>query len=173
MNLKSKIREVPDWPKEGVNFKDITTLLENKEIFKYVIDKMCTPYENVLVDKLVAIDARGFILASAMAYKMGVGVCLVRKKGKLPYKTKSRDYDLEYGSNTIEMHEDSIKLGEKIVIVDDLIATGGTMLASCELVEEMKGDIIGISYIIDLPFLGGSEKLGKYKLNYLVSYNSE
>jgi adenine phosphoribosyltransferase len=186
MNLKSKIREVPDWPKKGVNFKDITTLLEDKETFKYVIDKLCEAYESenndgILnqvqddkkVDKLVAIDARGFILASAMAYKMGVGVCLVRKKGKLPYKTKSRDYDLEYGSNTIEMHEDSIHPGEKVVIVDDLIATGGTMLASCELVEEMGGEILGISCIIDLPFLGGSQKLEKYKLNYLVSYDSE
>lgn len=185
LNLKSKIREVPDWPKEGVNFKDITTLLEDKESFKYVIDKLCEVYERphpnlplskgkeVRVEKMVAIDARGFILASAMAYKMGVGVCLVRKKGKLPYKTKSRDYDLEYGSNTIEMHEDSIRPGEKVVIVDDLIATGGTMLASCELVEEMGGEILGISCIIDLPFLGGSKKLEKYKLNYLVSYECE
>ena len=186
MNLKSKIREVQDWPKVGVNFKDITTLLEDKEVFKYVIDKLCEPYEKkslftsplrkgrkIKVEKLVAIDARGFILASAMAYKMGVGVCLVRKKGKLPYKTKSRDYDLEYGSNTIEMHEDSIKENEKVVIVDDLIATGGTMLASCELIEEMKGEIVGISCVIDLPFLNGSEKLKKYKLNYLVEYRSE
>ncbi len=173
MDLKSKIREVPDWPKPGVNFKDITTLLEDAEIFKYLIDKLCEPYQNKQIDKIVAIDARGFILASAMAYKMGVGVCLVRKKGKLPYKTKSRNYDLEYGSNTIEMHEDSVKAGEKVVIVDDLIATGGTMLASCELVEEMGGEILGISFIIDLPFLNGSQKLGKYNLNYLVSYQSE
>lgn len=184
MNFKKYIREVPDWPKPGVNFKDITTLLEDKEVFKYLIDKLCEPYErphpNPLlrkergqIDKLVAIDARGFILASAMAYKLGTAVCLVRKKGKLPYKTKSRNYDLEYGSETIEMHEDSIKPGEKVVIVDDLIATGGTMLASCELVEEMGGEILGISCIIDLPFLGGSQKLKKYNLKYLVSYDSE
>lgn len=173
INLKEKIREVQDWPKAGVNFKDITTLLEDKSVFRYVIDKLCEPYLNKEINKLVAIDARGFILASAMAYKLGVGVCLVRKKGKLPYKTKSRDYDLEYGSNTIEMHEDSIKSGEKIVIVDDLVATGGTILASCELVEELGGEIIGISYIIDLPFLNGSKKIEKYNLNYLVSYDSE
>lgn len=173
MNLKDFIREVPDWPKPGVNFKDITTLLEDKEVFKYLIDKLCEPYLGKNVDKLVAIDARGFILASAMAYKLNTGVCLVRKKGKLPYKTKSRDYDLEYASETIEMHEDTIKPEEKVVIVDDLVATGGTILATCELVEELKGDIVGISFIIDLPFLGGSKKIEKYNLNYLVSYESE
>ena len=173
MNLKEKIREVPDWPKPGVNFKDITTLLEDKEVFKYVVDKLCEPYQNKEIDKIVAIDARGFILASAIAYNLNVGVSLVRKKGKLPYKTKSREYTLEYASEIIEMHEDTIKAGEKVVIVDDLVATGGTILATCELVEEFGGEIIGISFIIDLPFLGGSEKIKKYNLNYLVSYDSE
>ena len=173
MDFKKYIREVPDWPKSGVNFKDITTLLENKEIFKVMIDKMCEPYKGMQIDKVVAIDARGFLLASVMAYKLGVGVSLVRKKGKLPFKTKEREYTLEYASEIIEMHEDTIKPNEKVVIVDDLVATGGTILATCELVEEMGGEIVGISFVIDLPFLGGSEKLKKYDLHYLVSYDSE
>lgn len=173
MNLKEKIREVPDWPIKGVNFKDITTLLEDKDVFKYLINKLCEPYLNIQVDKIVGIDARGFLFAGAMALKLNAGISIVRKKGKLPYKTKSRDYILEYASNTIEMHEDTIKPNEKVVIVDDLIATGGTMLASCELVEEMGGEILGISAIVDLPFLNGSSKLKKYNFNYLVSYESE
>ena len=113
MNLKQKIREVPDWPKQGVNFKDITTLLEDRENFKIVIDKLCEPYLGKKIDKIVGIDARGFLFAGAIAYKLDAGVSVVRKKGKLPYKTKSRDYILEYASNTIEMHEDTIKPGEK------------------------------------------------------------
>jgi adenine phosphoribosyltransferase len=173
MDIKKYIREVPDWPKPGINFKDITTLLEDKDVFKYVIDELCQPYTGQQIDKLVGIDARGFLLASAMAYKLGAGISIVRKKGKLPYNTKSRDYSLEYASATVEMHEDTIKVGEKVVIVDDLVATGGTLLATCELVEELQGEIIGVSYIIDLPFLERSKKLEKYKLNYLVSYDKE
>ena len=173
MDLKKHIREIPDWPKPGVNFKDITTLLEDKDIFKYVIDELCKPYMEMKIDKVVGIDARGFLLASAMAYKLGAGMSIVRKKGKLPYNTKSRDYTLEYASATVEMHEDTIKAGEKVVVIDDLVATGGTLLATCEIVEEMGGEIVGVGYIIDLPFLGGSGKLGKYKLNYLVSYEGE
>lgn len=173
MNLKQHIREIPDWPKTGVSFKDITTLLEDKKIFKYIIDKMCQPYIGQQVDKIVGIDARGFLLASAMAYKLNAGISIVRKKGKLPYKTKSRDYTLEYASETVEMHEDTIKRGEKVVVIDDLVATGGTLKATCELVEDMGGEILGISYIIDLPYLGGSKKLEKYDLHYLVSYESE
>lgn len=173
MNLKEKIREIPDWPIKGVDFKDITTLLEDKDIFRYLIDKLCEPYLGVRIDKIIGIDARGFLLTGAMALKLDAGISIVRKRGKLPYKTKSRNYVLEYASNTIEMHEDTIKPDEKVVIVDDLIATGGTMLATCELVEEMKGKILGISAIIDLPFLKGSEKLKKYNFNYLVKYDSE
>lgn len=173
MDLKKYIREIPDWPKQGVNFKDITTLLEDKEVFKYVIDKLCEPYLGRQIDKVVGIDARGFLLASGVAYKLEAGISVVRKKGKLPYNTKSRDYTLEYASETVEMHEDTIKAGEKVVVIDDLTATGGTLLAVCEMVEEMGGEIMGVSYIIDLPFLGGSKKLSNYKLNYLVSYESE
>jgi len=173
MDFKKYIREISDWPKPGINFYDITTLLENKEIFKNVIDCLCAPYKNQTMDKVVGIDARGFLLAGAIAYQLGAGISVIRKKGKLPYKTKLCDYVLEYASETMEIHEDTIKPGEKVIIVDDLVATGGTLLAAAELVEELGGEIIGISYVIDLPFLKGSEKLKKYQLNYLVSYNSE
>ncbi|MFH1457453.1 MAG: adenine phosphoribosyltransferase [Patescibacteria group bacterium] len=173
MNIKKYIREIPNWPIKGVNFKDITTLLEDKDIFKYLIDKLCEPYLNKKIDKIVGIDARGFLFAGAMAIKLNTGISIVRKKGKLPYKTKSKNYTLEYASNTIEMHEDTIKQGEKVIIVDDLVATGGTILATCELVEEMGGKIIGVSVVIDLPFLNGSKKIKKYNFNYLTKYNSE
>ena len=173
MDIKSKIREVPDWPIAGVNFKDITTLLEDGETFRYVIDKMIEPFKNEKIDKIVVLDARGFLLGTPMAYNLGVGVCLVRKKGKLPYKTVETSYMKEYGPDTVTMHEDTIKPGEKILIVDDLLATGGTLGASIELVEKLGGDIIGVSLIVDLPFLGGREKFEKYNLKHLVSYDPE
>lgn len=173
MNLKQYIREIPEWPKPGVNFKDITTLLEDKVVFKYIINELAKPYVDKNIDKVVGIDARGFLLASAIAYKLGAGISIVRKKGKLPYQTIARDYILEYASNTIEMHKDTIKRGERVLIVDDLVATGGTIAAAAELVEEMGGVIEGISFIIDLPFLGGSKKIERYKKHSLVSYDHE
>lgn len=173
MNLKKKIREVPNWPIKGVNFKDITTLLEDKKTFKYVVDEMANPFMKKKIDRVVAIDARGFLLATPIAYKIGAGVSLVRKKGKLPYKTISATYQKEYGPDIITMHKDTIRSGEKVLIVDDLLATGGTLGAAVKLVEKLKGKIVGISFIIDLPFLGGSEKFKKYNLHYLVSYDQE
>lgn len=173
MDLKSHIREVPDWPKLGIRFYDITTLLENAEALKYTIDKLAEPFQNQKIDKVVGIDARGFLLASAVAYKLGSGISLVRKKGKLPYKTISRDYTLEYASNTVEMHEDTIKPGEKVILIDDLIATSGTASAAVELIEQMGGEIIGIGFLVDLPFLGGMDRLAKYKPFSLVQYRTE
>ncbi|OGF30210.1 adenine phosphoribosyltransferase [Candidatus Falkowbacteria bacterium RIFOXYD2_FULL_35_9] len=173
MDLKSKIREVPNWPIEGVNFKDITTLLEDGETFRYVIDKMSEPFKEMKIDKIVVLDARGFLLGTPIAYNFGVGVCLVRKKGKLPYKTIEATYEKEYGPDTVTMHEDTIKPGEKVLIVDDLLATGGTLGAAIELVEKLGGDIVGVSLIIDLPFLGGSGKFEKYNIKVLVPYDSE
>lgn len=172
IDLKKYIREIPDWPVKGVNFKDITTLLQNPKIFKYTIDQMCKPYLKIKIDKIVAIDARGFLLATPMAYKMNCGVVLVRKKGKLPYKIIEKEYKKEYGIDILTMHQDSIKKGEKVLIVDDLLATGGTIAATAEMVESLGGKITGMSFIIDLPFLGGSEKLKKYKLEYLIKYDS-
>lgn len=173
MNLKQKIREIPDWPIPGVNFKDITTLLQDGETFKYVIDKMTEPFLDKKIDKIVVLDARGFLLGTVIAYKLGIGICLVRKKGKLPYQTIEETYQKEYGPDTLAMHIDTIKPGEKILIVDDLLATGGTLEAAAKLVEKLGGDIIGVSLIIDLPFLGGSKKLAKYNIHHLVSYDNE
>lgn len=173
MNLDEKIRKVPDWPKPGILFYDITTVFEDPEGYKYIIDELSKPYEGQKIDKVVGIDARGFLLAGSVAYKLGAGVSLVRKKGKLPYKTIKRDYTLEYASNTVEMHEDTIKKGEKILLVDDLVATGGTIKAAAEMIEELGGEIVGISYVIDLPFLGGSEKIKNYNVHYLIKYDSE
>lgn len=173
MNLKSIIREIPDWPIPGVNFKDISTIIENPASLNYVIDKLLEPYLGQKIDKVVGIDARGFLLCSAMAYKLNAGCVMIRKKGKLPWKTISKDYALEYGTNTIEMHEDSIKSGEKVIIVDDLLATGGTMAATIDLVKQLGGDIVGISFIIELAFLKGREKLGGLDIHSLVEYDKE
>ena len=173
MDLKTHIREVPDWPVKGVNFKDITTLFQDAKIHKYVIDQLTKPYLSQKIDKVVAIDARGFLLATPIAYKIGAGVCLVRKNGKLPYKTIQATYQKEYGPDTLTIHKDTISPGEKVIILDDLMATGGTMLATIKMVEKLGGEIKGISFIIDLPFLGGSKKLKKYNLNWLVSYDKE
>lgn len=173
MNLKSKVREIPDWPIKGVNFKDITTLLQDGKTFRYVIKKLTEPFLKEKIDIVVAIDARGFLLATPVAYKLGCGVCLIRKKGKLPYKTLEEKYEKEYGPDVLTIHEDAINKGDKVLIVDDLLATGGTISATVKLVERLGGEIIGISFIIDLPFLGGSKKLRKYKLHWLVSYEKE
>ena len=173
MDLKIKIREIPDWPIKGVSFKDITTLLQDGKVFKYVIDEMIRPYKAAKINKVVAIDARGFLLASPIAYKLGCGVSLVRKKGKLPYKTIEEKYIKEYGPDLLTIHEDTINKGDRVLIADDLLATGGTMEATVKLVERLGGKIVGISFIIDLPFLGGSKKLKKYKLKWLVSYDRE
>ncbi|HMB26356.1 MAG TPA: adenine phosphoribosyltransferase [Patescibacteria group bacterium] len=173
MDLKSKIREVSDWPEKGVNFKDITTLLQDGPTFKQVIDQMIRPFSGTKIDKIAVIDARGFLLGTVIAYKLGLGVSLVRKKGKLPYKTVEAVYEKEYGSDGVAMHKDTIKAGQKILIVDDLLATGGTLGATIELVEKLKAEVVGVSLIIDLPFLGGSERLKKYNIHSLVSYDYE
>ncbi|MFA5061638.1 MAG: adenine phosphoribosyltransferase [Patescibacteria group bacterium] len=170
LDIKQYVRDVPDWPKQGVNFKDITPLLQDKDGFKEVIDKIAEPYLNQKIDVVVGIDARGFLLASAVAYKLGAGLAIVRKKGKLPRKTIAQEYALEYASNIIEMHEDAIKPGQKVLIVDDVLATGGTMEATCNLVKKLGGEIVGISFLIILDFLKGEEKLKDYKIEELIRY---
>lgn len=173
--LDQRIRKIPNFPKEGILFYDVTTLFEDAQCFKLLIDEMCQPYLDKKIDKVVGIDARGFLLASTMAYKLGAGISVVRKKGKLPHKTKQASYEKEYGPDIIEMHEDTIKPGEKVIIVDDLLATGGTMLAAIELVKQMNGEIVGLDFIINLSFLPGLEKLKEtgYMVNYLVDYKDE
>ena len=171
MDLKTFIREIPDWPQKGVNFIDITPLLQNPEAFCFGIDEMAKPYLGQKIDKIVGIDARGFILAAVLAYKLGAGLAIIRKKGKLPWKTISRDYALEYATNTIEMHEDAVKSGEKVLLVDDVLATGGTMAATVDLVKKLGGDIVGIVFLIGgLSGLGGEEKLKGYKIHSLIRY---
>jgi len=170
--IKSKIKEIPDWPKKGVNFKDITPLIEDGRAFKKIIDAMAKPYLGRKIDKIVGIDARGFILAAALAYKLKSGIAIVRKKGKLPSKKVSQKYALEYGSNTIEMHKDTILAGEKVLLVDDLLATGGTMAATIGLVEKLKGKIISVDFLIELTFLNGRKKLKGYKIRSLAKYTS-
>jgi 5'-methylthioadenosine phosphorylase len=170
--IKSKIRKIIDWPKPGIAFWDITPLLEDKKLFPEIIDELAKPYLKQKVDKIIGIDARGFLLASAMAYKLKTGIAIVRKQGKLPSKTISKKYALEYGSNTIEMHQDSILPGEKVVIVDDVLATGGTMGAAVDLVKELGGKIMGIDFLIELNYLNGRKALGKEKIRSLIKYDS-
>lgn len=172
INLKSKIREIPNWPEKGVNFKDITPLLQDPGAFSLAIDKLAEPYLDNKPDVVVGIDARGFILSAALAYKFNTGLAIIRKKDKLPYRKVSQDYDLEYGKNIIEMHEDAIKPGQRVLIVDDVLATGGTTRATVNLVERLGGKIIGIALLMELDYLKGREKLKNYNINSLIHYES-
>ena len=168
--LKSKIRSVPDWPKEGIVFRDITPVLEDKKTFSFLIDELAKFCEGQEIDKIVGIDARGFILASAMAYKLKTGLAIVRKKGKLPYKTIAQEYTLEYAAETLEMHEDAVMSGEKVLLVDDLLATGGTMKATIDIVEKLGGEIIGILFFIELKDLQGRKKIQGHKIKSLIEF---
>ena len=159
MDLEKFIRTVPDFPIKGINFYDITTLFDNKITFKYIIQILSNRYKSKGLDKIVAIEARGFILGSALAHSLDLGFVPIRKKGKLPYKTISNTYSLEYGEDTIEIHVDAINKNEKVLLVDDLIATGGTAQASADLVKQLNGQLYECCFIIDLPELGGSKKL--------------
>ncbi|MBI5229768.1 MAG: adenine phosphoribosyltransferase [Candidatus Magasanikbacteria bacterium] len=170
LDLKSKIVDIPNWPIEGVVFKDITPLLQDAAYFKETIDRLAEPFVSAPVEVIVGIDARGFLLATAVAYKLGVGVALVRKPGKLPRPIVSRDYALEYGSNTLEMHKDAIKLGERVGIVDDVLATGGTLNATIQLIEELGGTVECVSVLIGLSFLNGKDQLGGKPVHELITY---
>lgn len=170
MNLKDTIRNVPDFPIQGIQFKDITTLLKNGEAFRVAIDELYMRFANQKIDKIVAIESRGFILGSALAYKLGVGLIPIRKPGKLPADKISEEYELEYGTDTMEIHVDSIEEGENVLLVDDLLATGGTAGASCKLVERLGGNVIGLGFLIELSFLNGREKLNKYNIQSLIVY---
>ena len=171
--LEESIRTIPDFPKPGILFYDVTTLLENKKAFKHSVDALAAKYKNKKIDKVVAVEARGFIIGGAIAYKLGAGLVPVRKKGKLPWKTNSVTYELEYGTDTLEMHQDSVKPGERILIVDDLLATGGTVKAVTDLVKNQGGKIIGIAFIIELVDLKGKDKLKEYPICSLVKFHGE
>jgi len=168
--IKSKIREIPDWPKKGVSFKDITPLLEDKDAFRKTINSLAAPYSKTKVDKIVGIDARGFILAAAVAYKLKTGLAIVRKRGKLPHKTISKKYLLEYASDILQMHRDAILPQEKVLIIDDVLATGGTMKATIDLVKKLKGKIVGVDFLIELMYLNGRRVLDGRKIRSLVKY---
>jgi adenine phosphoribosyltransferase len=159
MSIKSKIRTIKNYPIDGVMFRDITTLFEDPEGLRDSINKLSERYKDLKIDKIAAIEARGFILGAPLAYILNVGLILIRKPGKLPAKTISQDYDLEYGSDQIEIHSDAIRPGEKVLIVDDLIATGGTAEAAVKIVEKMEGQIVECCFIIDLPDIGGRARL--------------
>ena len=169
-DLKKCIRDVPNFPKEGIIFKDITTLLKDKDMFKKAIDAILEQYKGKKIDKIVAVESRGFIFGGALAYEMGIGFVPVRKKGKLPSKTVQATYELEYGTDTLEIHEDAIKEGENVLIVDDLLATGGTAKATATLIEDLKGKVAGIAFLIDLTFLNGVKKLEGYEVSSLIQY---
>ncbi|MDX2186498.1 MAG: adenine phosphoribosyltransferase [Opitutaceae bacterium] len=157
--LKSRVRTVRNWPIPGVNFRDVTTVFQDPEAFRLVIDSFEQDARSREVDVVAAVDARGFILGGALAYKLGKPFVLVRKKGKLPYKTLSEDYQLEYGTATVEIHADACKPGDRVLVLDDLIATGGTLSAAVRLFRALNAEVVGVAAIIDLPELGGSVRL--------------
>ena len=169
-DLKKYIRDIPDFPKKGIIFKDITTLLSHKDAFKKVIDIFTERYRDKKIDKIVAADARGFIFGGVLAYELNAGFVPVRKKGKLPYKTISADYELEYGTDTLYAHEDAISAEERVLVVDDLLATGGTAKATCDLVKRLGGDIIELAFMIELSFLNGRDKLKGYPVFSQIVY---
>lgn len=165
MNLHDMIRAIPDHPKPGIMFRDITTLLGDARAFRTAVDRLVQPYAGIRIDKVVGIEARGFILGGAVAHQLSVGFVPVRKKGKLPARTIAQDYELEYGVDTMEMHADALKHREHALIIDDLIATGGTALAAVRLIESLGAQVAGASFVVDLPDLGGAEKLRAIGVN--------
>lgn len=171
--LEKSIRNIPDFPKPGILFRDITTLIQNKEAFKKAVDLLAKKYKNKGFDKVVGVEARGFIFGAAVAIKIGAGFVPVRKKGKLPFKTISTTYELEYATDTLEIHKDAIFPGEKVLIIDDLLATGGTVKAVTELVNQLGGKISGIGFVIELVDLHGKDKLKEYPLYSLVKFHGE
>ncbi len=170
VDLKKHIREVADWPRKGILFYDITPLLGNAEAFREAVDAMAADFAGAGIQYVVGVEARGFILGAAVAAKLNVGFIPVRKKGKLPSRTVSVAYDLEYGTSTVEIHKDAVPAGAKILMVDDLLATGGTIKASCELIEQLGGKIVGVVFLIELTELGGIKKLAGYKVKSIIRY---
>jgi len=168
--IQKTIREVPDFPKEGILFYDITTLLQNASAFRASIDILAEKYKEEKIDAVIGIESRGFIFGAVLAYTLGVGFVPVRKKGKLPSETKSLTYELEYGSDTLEIHADAVASGARVLIVDDLLATGGTVQAVAQLVSGLGAQIAGIAFLIELTFLNGIEKIKEYPVYSMIKY---
>lgn len=169
--LRDLIRNVADFPKAGIIFKDITPLLQDARGLRLAVDLMGAPYEGAGVDIVLGIESRGYLFAAPLAYKLGSGLALVRKPGKLPYKKRSASYELEYGTDTIEIHEDAIIPGQRVLLADDLIATGGTAAAALELVEKAGGEVVALTFLIELTFLSGREKLGSNKVHTVLQFD--
>lgn len=169
INLQEHIRSIPDWPKKGILFRDITPLLANPTAFAAAVDTLSEGFTDS-IEYVAAVEARGFIFGAAVAKKLGVGFVPIRKKGKLPFKTESVTYDLEYGTDTLQVHSDAVRPKAKVLMVDDLLATGGTMAAACKLIEKIGGQVAGIAFLIELGELAGREKLNKYKINTVILY---
>jgi adenine phosphoribosyltransferase len=169
-DLRAKIREVPDFPKPGILFYDITTLLKDPDSFREVIDRMADQVQDAGVDLVVGMESRGFIFSAPLAYKLGAGFVPVRKLGKLPAETIEVEYELEYGTATLEIHKDAIQPGQRVLIVDDLLATGGTVMGTIELVRRLGGEIAGLSFMVELTALHGRENLGEFTINTLLTY---
>ena len=175
MDLKSVIRTIPDYPKPGIMFRDVTTLIGDARAFRVAVDQMVQPWAGAKIDMVAGTEARGFILGGAVAHQLSVGFTPVRKKGKLPYRTISEDYELEYGTDTIEIHVDAIKEGDRVLLVDDLIATGGTAEASIKLLQRAGATVVGAAFVIDLPDLGGAKRIEALgvPVSSLVEYEGE
>ena len=170
MDIKSIIRTIPDYPKPGIMFRDVTTLLGNARAFRTTVDLLVQPYAGTRIDKVAGIEARGFIIAAPVAYRLGAGLVPVRKKGKLPYDVRGIDYTLEYGAERLEVHSDAVSAGDKVVVIDDVLATGGTARAACEILRELEADIVGVGVVIELSFLPGRETLGDIDVFSLITY---
>lgn len=164
------MRSIPDWPKKGILFRDITPLLADKDAFSAAIEIISDRYKNKKIDYVAAVEARGFIFGAAVAARLGVGFVPIRKKGKLPYKTESATYGLEYGKDTIQVHSDAVKKGANVLMVDDLLATGGTMAAACSLIEKIGGSVAGIAFLVELKDLNGREKLKNYDISVEIVF---
>ena len=173
MDLKDKIRQIPDFPKEGIVFRDITTLIKDKDAFKEAVDEIVSDLKDKKIDYIVGPEARGFLMGSAVAYALGVGFVPVRKKGKLPGEVIQKEYDLEYGTDILEIHKDAIEKGSNVAIIDDLLATGGTVFAVSKLLEDIGANVVAMEFLIELTFLIPREKLEKYHINSLVKYDEE
>ena len=168
--IKSAIRDVPDFPKPGIVFKDITPLLQNSELFKTTIERLAGPFQRKGITHVASIESRGFIFGAPAAYLLNAGYIPVRKKGKLPFKTLSHTYELEYGTDTLEIHADALDGSSRVLIIDDVLATGGTARATCQLVEKLKAKVAGLSFAVELEFLHGREKLRGYDVTALIRY---
>jgi adenine phosphoribosyltransferase len=169
-DLRAKIREIPDFPKPGILFYDITTLLKDGPAFREAIDLMLEPYKDEQIDLVVGMESRGFIFSAPMAYQLNAGLVPVRKLGKLPAETLTVEYALEYGSNTLEIHRDAVQAGQKVLVVDDLLATGGTVRGTVELIERLKGNVVGLAFLVELDFLKGRDRLDGRRVESVIQY---